>query len=351
MSERSAPPGGAPSAPAWPADEWQGPVLAVRLSSLGDVALTTGPLGLLRRRRPDLEIDLLTRRAFAPALAGNPDRCGVRIADGEAAPGRRYGTVLDWQGGARGRRAAQRYAPGARRIGAPRASLHRRLLVWGGQRIPAPEPFVVRLARSIAGARVALDELVPRIVAEPAWREWSAARLGSRPRPEAGWVALAPGAAHRQKAIPERLIAEVTEGLLASGWGVVRIVPPERGQQTPVCASEGGEGAWRFAGDLAPVIALLDQVQLFVGSDSGLLHVATGVGTPAIGIYGSTVPALGYAPLGHARAIGVDLACRPCHIHGADRCWLGHRRCWSELRAAQVWEAVRALLPQASLPE
>ena len=107
----------------------------------------------------------------------------------------------------------------------------------------------------------------------------------------------------------------------------------------------------RFSGEIAEVIALLAEAQLFIGSDSGILHLATAVGTPAIGLYGSTVPALGYAPLGRAQAIGVDLACRPCHIHGADHCWLGHRRCWRELRAAQVWGAIRALLPEAPLPE
>jgi heptosyltransferase-2 len=155
------------------------------------------------------------------------------------------------------------------------------------------------------------------------------------------------------KEIPAPLAAELADRCRVSGCGVVRILPPA--SRDAGSESAGGEGDREtrneleatFRGPLPDVIALLASVRLFMGSDSGILHLATAVGTPALGLYGSTVPELGFSPLGNA-AIGVDLPCRPCHAHGARRCWLGHRRCWVEQSPDWIWEEGSARLGQAT---
>ena len=351
----------------WPADEWAGPILVIRLSSLGDVILATGPLRLLKQRRPGLTVDLVTRRAYAEVLQACPSIDHLIVAEehaqgGTPSPGGRYEIALDWQGGRRGRRAASRFAPGARRIVAPRAALRRRLLVWWGRRLAPPEPFVVRLARTLSGQSLPRESLNPAILADPGRQGRLRTQLGGLAAPPSGWIVMAPGASHPAKAIPAELAAAIEAELLEQGWGVIRLRPPGPVPARPGAPADSGDGArgsgsgfeisrapaggprLSFAGALGDVAALLSLARGFVGSDSGILHLASAVGTPAAGLFGPTAPELGFAPLGRSRAIGVDLPCRPCHIHGGGRCWLGHWRCWRDLAPRDVVAAVRRLI-------
>lgn len=342
----ASPPAGADPAPPWPADAWQGPLLALRVSSLGDVVLISGPLRLLHERRPELAIDVVTRARYAPALAGLGFLRRVRTIEeplrgaGAEPP---YATLLDWQGGPRGARAASLLAPGALQVRAQRAALARRLLVVTGGRLPrAVTPYALRLGRSVAGEAATLAKVAPIASAGADARALARERLDRIDRPQRGWAILAPEASRPLKAIPGPLAEEIASGLRARGFGVLRLEGPESGGEGGPAAlriEAGGPGIARASGDLEAVKGLIAESALFVGSDSGLLHLACGLDTPAVGIFGPTAPSLGFSPLGRARAAGVDLPCRPCHIHGPRRCWLGHERCWRDLSAEAVWRS------------
>ena len=47
------------------------------------------------------------------------------------------------------------------------------------------------------------------------------------------------------------------------------------------------------------VVAVLNQAQLFIGNDSGLMHMAAASGAPTIGLFGPTDAAV-YQPAGRA---------------------------------------------------
>jgi 3-deoxy-D-manno-octulosonic-acid transferase/heptosyltransferase-1 len=78
----------------------------------------------------------------------------------------------------------------------------------------------------------------------------------------------------------------------------------------------GSKGAARLAPEtpkLADLIALIDRARLFVGSDSGPLHLATSLGTPAVQIMGPTDP-LENEPRRDARwkRVRIPVPCSPC---------------------------------------
>jgi heptosyltransferase-2 len=73
-----------------------------------------------------------------------------------------------------------------------------------------------------------------------------------------------------------------------------------------------------------------------VSNDSGLLHVAAAIGTPALGIFGPTSP-WHWAPLNPLAAVietTAELSCRPCH---KPTCRMGHHRCMREIPAERVY--------------
>jgi heptosyltransferase II len=100
------------------------------------------------------------------------------------------------------------------------------------------------------------------------------------------------------------------------------------------------EKAASAAGDLslAHSAALLSRCSCLVSSDTGPLHLATAVGTPVIGLYGSTDPQrTGPVGKGH-RVLISDLPCVPCE---EKICPLGTRACMAALTVDEVLEAIR----------
>lgn len=91
--------------------------------------------------------------------------------------------------------------------------------------------------------------------------------------------------------------------------------------------------------------AILKQCQLFIGNDTGPLHIAAAVGTPTICIFGPSDPAK-HTPLGNEH-IGLrgDIDCPPCNritIGGAAIC--PNIPCMYSLSEDKVIEAARRLL-------
>jgi heptosyltransferase-2 len=74
-----------------------------------------------------------------------------------------------------------------------------------------------------------------------------------------------------------------------------------------------------------------------------VMHMATGVGTPVVGLFGPTVEAFGFFPYSKkARVVELPLACRPCTSQGGTRCPLGHHRCMIDIQPGAVYQALRS---------
>jgi ADP-heptose:LPS heptosyltransferase len=103
--------------------------------------------------------------------------------------------------------------------------------------------------------------------------------------------------------------------------------------------------------DLQELRALIERSRLFVGGDTGPLHMAAATRTPVVGIYGPTLSARS-APW-RPRAIPTisiertDLSCRPCDQRA---CAPGDFRCLTGLAPAAVIEAAERALAAASMP-
>jgi heptosyltransferase II len=110
---------------------------------------------------------------------------------------------------------------------------------------------------------------------------------------------------------------------------------------------DGASGIVNAAGrfGLQGTGALLRRSAALVSGDTGVMHMATGVGTPVVALFGPTVRPFGFFPYSpRARVLELALPCRPCSSKGGPRCPLGHHRCLRDLDPDTVHQALRRSL-------
>jgi heptosyltransferase II len=96
---------------------------------------------------------------------------------------------------------------------------------------------------------------------------------------------------------------------------------------------------------IAALPALLSRCQLFVGNDSGAMHVASAVGLPVVAIFGPTDPH-GTAPITpRCTVVQEKPYCSPCFLR---RCPIDHR-CMTSVRPEAVEAAARGWLRSAEV--
>jgi heptosyltransferase I len=114
-----------------------------------------------------------------------------------------------------------------------------------------------------------------------------------------GFVAINPGAGWDSNRWPIERYAEVARNL---GQHAVRSVvtwggPQERQWAEAIVAQSGGAALLAPPTSLLELAALLKRARLFVGSDTGPLHLAAAVGTPCVALFGAS-SAAGCGPFG-----------------------------------------------------
>ncbi len=91
---------------------------------------------------------------------------------------------------------------------------------------------------------------------------------------------------------------------------------------------------------------LMDHCRLILANDSGLLHVASALKKPVVAIFGSTTEELGFFPLTtqHIVVQNYNVKCRPCSHIGKRTCPKGHFKCMKEITPPQVIAAVEKMM-------
>jgi heptosyltransferase-2 len=324
-------------------------VLVVRFSSIGDVLLTTPLVRALRRRHPDADVTFVTKRALAPLVSDNPHLTRVAALEPDEPLrhlARRLTALqpthgLDLHGSLRS--AALRALVRCRWSGYRKRKLARTLLITAkldryGDAPPVPE----RYFEAARGLDVRPDGGPPELHLGTGAQDRVAAWLAGRGLAEAPLAALAPGAAHATKRWPVRHWVDLATRLGASGYRCVIVGGAgDRGiaAQVPAAASAAGEFSLQETG------ALLARARVAVSGDTGVMHIATAVGTPVVALFGPTVRQFGFFPYGaRATVVQRDLPCRPCSAMGTARCPLGHHRCLADIPADEVQAAVARLV-------
>jgi ADP-heptose:LPS heptosyltransferase len=334
-------------------------LLLLRSHSLGDVILTTGIVAALARGESRWTtglpaIEVVTAERYQAVFRGNPQVAGLvsteeLIQGGTGRISRSYTRVIDLQATIGSGRLARAFGPVSRLR--TRGAARRWVVLWG-ERFPRPAiPHCLQRYAEAAGLDPELGPAAyrPQVMVTPE-EEAEARRLAPRAfSAESGLaVAVISGASRRTKEYPEDLLGRVAGDLARRGQVVWRLaapaVPGERDR--PDLPHLGDLPLFRLP--LGPLKAVLARTAAVVVSDSGPMHLASALGIPVVAIFGSGVRAFGFTPTGvKDRILEVtDLACRPCGVHGRNRCWLRNWRCLRDLAPERVVEEVEQLLSE-----
>lgn len=78
--------------------------------------------------------------------------------------------------------------------------------------------------------------------------------------------------------------------------------------------------------DILQTVKIISLSSLVLSNDSAPVHMARALNIPVIAIMGPTTSTLGFVYEG-IRVVEKDLNCRPCSTNGGGRCWRGDREC------------------------
>jgi heptosyltransferase-2 len=327
--------------------------LILRLSSIGDVILTTPFLRALKRARPELEIHAAVRPEYADLLRYHP--AVSRLLEIDVSSGVRglleanrlfraggYDTVYDLHNTPR---------TGLLRLGVARdlrvvrkRSLRRFLLVRcgvpiRGKTVPVAERYI-----ETAGADGAIpDGRGPDLHFPDDIHERMAERialfLNGRGIP---LLAFCPGARHETKRWPvERFISLRDLILRETNAGILLLGGPSDRERAEALSTAGEGRVLNLcaSASLPESAAAMDHCSAVLSNDSGLMHMACARGIPVVALFGCTVGEFGFFPYNSASTVHEihGLPCRPCTHIGLPRCPEGHFRCLRDITPESVF--------------
>ncbi len=161
-------------------------------------------------------------------------------------------------------------------------------------------------------------------------------------------IAIAPGSVWFTKRWPEQQFVELVKLLHSSGDMVVTVGGKDDEFLCRRILEHAGPGkALNVAGRLSLLQSaeLIRRCTALVSNDSAPMHLAVAMRTPVIAIFGATIPEFGFAPVGiHDEVIqSHGLACRPCSIHGGDKCPIKTFLCMKQIMPEYVFSRVRGV--------
>lgn len=342
-------------------------LLVVRLGAFGDVLRTVPAMRLLRRALPEARLAWMIEDRWRIALEGHPDLDRLIVVPrAEWEPLVRTGRFHRLVGRLRafGRHARQtpidcsidfhgnfrsglltRLCAAPVRIGFAGHQQKEGNFLFSTHRIPSGDLRTPRMERNLDPIRLLglpLEPLpgaaLPMVDAGAAAAEQVVAGLDEA---REGFALISPGASLKQiyKKPPADLLVAACERLSARRLVPLVVYGPGEEDDARAVAGRVPAAALAPPTDLPALSALLHRARVFVGGDSGPLHLACATGCPVVGIYGPTDPRVN-------RPWGVPYTV----VHPPGRRYTGIKRIdrnsggFDGLTATHVVEAIDAIL-------
>jgi len=325
-------------------------ILIIRLSSIGDIVLTTPVVRCIKKRYPDCELHYLTKNSFASILRQNPniskvftinDKIGEVIAGLKA---EKYDHIVDLHKNFRSLKV--RMILGIPASSFPKLNFKKWLLVHFKMRKMPDIHIVDRYFKAVEVLDVrndyqGLDYFIP---------EKDKIDLSFLPeKHQNGYIGLVIGGKHGTKQLPAQKAIELCKLI---NFPVVVLGGKEDAAVAEIIFSEIGEKVFNACGkfNLNQSAWLVQQAKLIITNDTGLMHIAAAFKKKIISVWGNTVPEFGMYPYlpKHPQNSAIfqveGLSCRPCSKLGFEKCPKGHFDCMMKQDIKGIAEKAKEFL-------
>lgn len=324
-------------------------ILIIRLSSIGDIILTTPVVRCVKTKYPNAEIHYCTKKNYTPLLEYNPyvDRIIpfekslkslIREIKKES-----YDYVIDLHHNVRTLRI--------------KLALPNRTAVYSFRKMNIRKLIAVKFHLSTILPRI---HIVDRYMAACKNLDVKNDQQGLdyffppdftiEPLPEKfsdKYIALVIGAQFQTKQLPVYKLIEVCQKSPYSQFVIVGGTEDiERGEEIVSKCPNALNVCGKYS--LHGSAALVKNASLVITNDTGMMHIAAAFNKKIISIWGNTIPEFGmypYLPV-HPSFFSIhevkNLSCRPCSKIGYKKCPRGHFNCMEKQNVEKIVEDINS---------
>ncbi|MCK4856705.1 MAG: glycosyltransferase family 9 protein [candidate division Zixibacteria bacterium] len=326
-------------------------ILIVRFSSLGDIILTEPVIRALRLKYPQAAISYLTKSKFLSVLelmAGIDQTFGL-TDDSEMSElidrlrREEYDLLIDLHYNIRSQRVRSKLKAA---IWSAKKEWWRRFCAVKLKRIAAkPSHAVERYLAAVPGLTAVPSS--PSLTLPQEYQDWWRRERSSRRIPGDYYI-IGAGAAHDTKMAPRQLWRDLRNAVAAE-WQLspLLIGAPNERETLLTLADDLDMSDHHIVTEdhICHAAAAIAGARFVLSNDSGLAHLAAGLGLPTMVLFGPTHPVLGFAPLGtNADHYTVNEYCSPCSRHGKRKCYRSERYCFTRMDAAAILSKLKRLI-------
>jgi lipopolysaccharide heptosyltransferase II len=311
-------------------------ILVIRLSSLGDVLLTTPVLRALKQKFRMSEIHFLVKPQFADAVRYNPNILKIHEYEPEIKSilgKERFDLIIDLQNNFRSRDVRRGLKSEIRKFSKP--TLKKWLLVNTKINLLKDlKTIPLRYSETIENLQLdsnGLDLFLPD-------------NLESELENEKKYIGICPGAQHFTKRWPKEYFIKLGNILIENNYGVVLF----GGKSDKEICSDISAGIdncinLQNENELFKIAASIKKCKLIISNDTGLMHVASAMNVPVISIFGSSVKEFGFVPYNVKSKVleNNSINCRPCSHIGKSECPKKYFKCMKEIEPEYVFDQIK----------
>lgn len=313
-------------------------ILIIRLSSIGDIVLTTPVIRCVKQQLRGAEVHFLTKKSFKGLLEHNPYVDKLHLLEGSLADTiaqlqqEKFDYILDLHHNLRTLRIKR--GLGVKSFAFNKLNVQKWLLTaLKINRMPKVH-IVDRLLATAAPLGVQPDGQGLNYFYPPE----ADAILHTLPalHQSKGYIGLVIGAALATKQLPLNKLMDLCATLQEP---VVLLGGPDDAANGAALAAAYPSHVYNACGQctLHQSAVLVKNARVVVTHDTGLMHIAAAFGRPIVSIWGNTVPAFGMTPYYPQNAVPEQavfevkgLSCRPCSKIGHKQCPKGHFNCMQQ---------------------
>jgi ADP-heptose:LPS heptosyltransferase len=307
---------------------------------MGDCLLLTGPVRALKEEFPGLRISVLVEKRFAACFSGNPDFHEVLIAKGKYRTAvrlffRRFHVIVNLHGGPTS--LTYSLLAHGKRVGVE----HYRLSFLYHGLLPPPDSSAHTVETTMAGFRWlgVKQETAPALRFEKHEGEAGQIEKTLRGRP---YAVIHPGSVMATKRWDPGRFAAVARTLMTRGLTIVVTAGPGEESFASEVARQIDGSVILLSLSIPQLGELIRSAKLYVGNDSGPMHLAAAVGTPVVVPWGSSDSRRWRPWAVDHRVVQNPFECNPCPGY---RCLVAESPlCIESVTAEQVTEAAEELM-------